>query len=478
MEPLFIGYDLGTKRAKGIVVSSAGRIITETVSGHETSSPGPGMREQNPVEWWEEFTTNIRILLLSLRGAGFDPADISGIGITGFVPALILLGDGGSPLRPALLHTDTRASKQLEHIRELCGEELSLGTLLPKLMWVKDHEPEIYSRASTFMSAHSYLIYRCTGSIGSDFDTASIFGAVFDSGRLQYNESNIALLGLNRELFPPLLPADAVAGLTSGPVTEETGLPEGIPVIAGTGDSFASLIGDGVVRREEMMIYLGTSGTEIVLENHAADLISAPHFGPGRARFLGRIFSCGESLESARRLLGGKGWDDLNTGAGALSPGSKGLLHIPHLKQKSLGDESVRDHDIILGLRPDHGPYHLYRSVLEGIAYQVRESRDSYSGEISRIVCTGGGAESPLMKQILAAVLGTTVEYNAEGSGCLGMALLAAYASDHSKDLVSMSDAWLSRTSRIEPERAAESLYAELYPRAREYKEELDRSER
>ena len=390
-------------------------------------------------------------------------ARIRGIGTTGFVPALTLLDSEGFPLRPAILHTDTRAAAELTELRKNHGLNLTLGTLLPKLLWVRRNEPDSFSRARTVMGAHSYLAYRLTGSVSTDYDTASIFGGIFDTEACSYKTDLCEDLELSRDLFPPAFPATGTVGRVTDAAAKETGIPAGTPVIAGTGDSFASLLGDGVLRRGEAMVYLGTSGTVIFLENDASVFMNTSHFGPGKAQFLGRIFSCGESLETVRNLSGGKSWEELNRQAADVPPGSGGLLILPHLKQKTGGNSPATDGDTVFGLRPQHSPFHLYRALLEGIAARIRERLESKRGELRRIVCTGGGAESSLFRLIISSMTGLPVHYNPEGSAALGAALLAACALENSGGAEQFTGGRLSAEAITRPESSWEKTYDTFY---------------
>ena len=495
MEAVYLGYDLGTKRSKGILISAGGAVLHRCVREHATMNPGPGRQEQNPADWWEEFREITRELLLFMPRQGVPdstagPADtaaaapvsplpagaISGIGITGFVPVLTLLDQKGTPLRPAILHTDTRAAGELPRLRDDYGLELSLGTLLPKLLWVRRNEAEIFSRISTVMSAHSYLAYRLSGSPGTDYDTAAIFGDIFDISASRYRKDVLHSLDLSPDLFPPPFPADSIIGRVSAAASEETGIPAGTPVIAGTGDSFASLLGDGAVQKGDMMVYLGTSGTEILVEGDAGGFIDTPHFGEGKAQFVGRIFSCGESLETVRNICGGTPWYKLNSEAEQVPPGSEGLMLFPHLKQKPGAESSLNDNDIIIGLHAGHTRAHLFRAVLEGVAARVRERYDTRRDDIMRVICTGGGAESSLLRRILADMLQMPVEYHHEGSACLGIALLAAVAIENIEDPAAFIISRLSKPIRTVPETGTGKAYEQYFADFTAYQHTLIRS--
>lgn len=288
IDGLYYGFDLGTSSSKGVVFSLDGETRESVVLEHSYESPKPGWQEQDPEKiWWHDFL-RVTSELKDRIGARFET--IRALGITGLVPVLTLLQDDGLPLRPGILHTDTRAAGELGEINAVLEDDISLGTIMPKLIWIKKHEPALFGRCRTIISAHSYLVYKLTGTTGFDFDTATIAGGVFDPQTEDWDPEAVESLGLSPTLFPGLFPATSVQGHIEEQAAEQTGLPPGLPVIAGTGDSFASLMGCGAVRRNDLMLYLGTSCTQIFLNDHISSFTGGPHFGPGKADFGGRIF--------------------------------------------------------------------------------------------------------------------------------------------------------------------------------------------
>ncbi len=173
------------------------------------------------------------------------------------------------------------------------------------------------------------------------------------------------------------------------------------------------------------MIYLGTSGTKIFIDGNLPDFTGGRHFGPGRAEFTGRIISCGDSMEHYKEILGFSDWSVPDTEALKIEPGSEGLYVIPHLKQKGDDESTRKDMETIFGLESTHSPWHIYRSLLEGIAYNLRTSYESYETKVRRLILSGVGAKSRVFREIVRDVLGQEVYYNPEGNGAAGIALLA-----------------------------------------------------
>ncbi len=415
-----LGFDLGSHAAKGVIIDGEGKTLRSATRPHQTLVPAPGGQEQDAGLWWRSF---VDIVAELTEGRAEASASIAAVGITGFVPALVALDAGGLLLRPAIMHTDTRSHEELRALNELLREPLHQGFLLPKILWLKGKEPDCYRRLGKILVPHSYLAYLLTGSMSCDLDTASIFGGLL-AGE-SWDEGVCQTVGVDSSLLPPLFGAEQEIGRVTEAASAATGLPSGIPVIAGTGDSFASLLGCGAVEPGDLMVYLGTSATQILVEGDVAGFASSLHFGPGAASFVGRIVSCGDSLERFKRLLSFSDWRSADEAAAAVAPGSEGVAVFPHLKQKAGSDGSPLDWEAILGLEASHGGGHLFRSLLEGMAYNLRRGFEARSGDVRRVILSGGGARSPVFREILSAVLDRPVVYNPQGSGAAGIALLA-----------------------------------------------------
>ncbi|MEW5815895.1 MAG: FGGY family carbohydrate kinase, partial [Spirochaetota bacterium] len=348
MKKYLLGFDLGSSGAKGVIVDCEGRILSFCTAEHATIRLNPGWAEQDPENsWWESFKNVARRLL---KNSGIAASQIKAVGITGFVPGLCPLDAEGRVVRNAIMHTDLRAQAELAFVNRTLSEQITLGNLIPKLLWFKDSEPENYAKTAKIVNPHAFLVYRLTGAVTCDYDTATLVGGLFDDAGLRWDGSACAKLGNRMDIWPDLFSAVSVVGGIVKQAAAETGLPDGTPVIAGTGDSFAALIGHGVISPGDLMIYLGSSGTQILVNNNLHGYINTPHFGPGKAEFAGRIVSCGDSMEHFRALLGHKTWETLNKGAAGLKPGSGRLIVVPHLKQKGTGESSFYDRETVFGL--------------------------------------------------------------------------------------------------------------------------------
>jgi len=443
MRELVIGLDIGSSSTKGILVDRAGRLLASGSRNHETTRLHPGWQEQDAlVLWWEECISLIRVLQAKAKT---KPAEIRRIGVTGFVPGLCLPDARGNPIRPGILHTDTRADEELARIRRLYPA-VHHGLLLPKLLWVKNHEGELFRSAVSVLVPHSFIGFKLTGKTSCDYDSASIYGALFNEKKLCWDSAACAELDIPEQLLPEPLPATATIGSLTLTAAEATGLTTDTYVIAGTGDSFASLLGTGIRDAHELMLYWGTSGTRIYTRDSPTRYLDGPYFDGGKAEFTGTIFSCGESLNQVKKLLGDIPWKALDAQAEAVPPGAENLFYFPHLKQQS-SSISLASADHIIGLRDKHGPGHLHRALLEGIAFtSVMEL--SALERIDNIHVCGGAASCQELRTILATLLQKPVHYSPDSSAALGIALLASLPMQNGASFSQVSQEWFQKEHR------------------------------
>ena len=466
-----MGFDLGSSGGKGVIVDSEGNILSFCSSSHETIRQNPGWAEQDAeISWWQGFKKISRRLL---ENSGIESSQIEAVGITGLVPGLCPLDVRGKVVRNAILHTDLRAYKELDSVSRILPEPITLGCLIPKLIWFKDHEPENYKKTDKIVNPHSFIIYRLTGSITCDYDTATKTGGMLDREKLKWDRAVCEELGVRRDILPELLSAASIAGGITGKAAEETGLLQGTPVIAGTGDSFSALLGHGVISGGDLMIYLGSSGTQILVSRNLQELVNMPHFGPGKAEFAGRIVSSGDSMEHFRMMLGNKNWETLNNGAEGVKPGSDRLIVVPHLKEKSEAKSSVFDRETVFGLVETHTSLHVYRALLEGIAYNLKDGFLTVRDKVRRVVLSGGGARSKVFGQIISDILDFPVEVSLKGSGSLGIAFLAGYGTGLITDFKGTSAKWFSDYSIIRPVPRNVAVYSKYYTFYKELKKKL-----
>ena len=443
MRELVIGLDIGSSSTKGMLVDRTGRLLAFASRNHETTRLHPGWQEQDALTlWWGECIGIIRELQAKV---GTKPAEIRRIGVTGFVPGLCLPDARGNPVRSGILHTDTRADEELAEIRRRYPG-VHHGLLLPKLLWVRKHEPELFGSAISALVPHSFIVFKLTGKTSCDNDSASIYGALFDEKKLRWDSAACAEFGISQRMLPEPFPATSNIGPLTGTAAELTGLTTSTEVIVGTGDSFTSLLGTGIRDAHELMLYWGTSGTRIYTRDSPAHYLDGPYFNGGKAEFVGTIFSCGESLNHVKTLVGDIPWKTLDASAESIPPGAENLFYFPHLKQQA-SSESLASADHIIGLRDKHSAGHLHRALLEGIAFtSVMEL--SALERIDRIHVCGGAASCGELRTILATVLKMPVHYSPDSSAALGIALLASFPLQDEPSFLQTSREWFRQGNR------------------------------
>lgn len=469
MGEYLLGYDIGTQSAKGILVDTAGTPVSRATRPCEILRPFPGWAEHDPdATYWGSFRQITRELI---RTSGVDPRQIRAIGIDAMVPSMLPVDRQGRAVSRALLYSDNRAVRELEEANRILGTRMSLEKVVPKILWYRQNDPGGYARTAWFTQAHSYLVARLTGRVCVDLDTACAYGEIFDPDRLQWDRGRCSLLGIDPETLPPPEPGGSVAGTTTA-AAEEAGLVPGIPVMTGTGDSFASLLGYGVIHPGEMMIYLGTAGTQILCCRELGDLVDRIHISDaGRTvEWTANILACGQALEWLRRQFfpPGTPFSDLDAGAAAIPPGAQGLITLPHFLgiRTPRPDPSARGS--IHGLHLDHGPFHLYRSLLEGISFGMRDGWERVGRPVGRIVLGGGGARSGVWREILSQCLGRALEVPDPGGAELGSAYMAGMAVGLFPDLSVLEKQWIGTSLRVEPDPEGVETYQRLYRRYRE----------
>jgi xylulokinase len=470
-----LGIDIGTASSKGVLVSDAGKILARASRPHQTSTPEPGWFEHDAeTVWWADFLAITRDLLSTWDG----PLD--GLAVSGIGPCL--LPADGRPLRPAILYgVDTRAAVEIAELTEELGAEeilrrggtpLSSQAVGPKIRWLARHEPDVYARTELLLMASSYLVHRLTGRYVLDHHSASQCDPMYDQQALGWAADWAGRVAPGIRL-PELAWPTEVVGTVSAAAARETGLPQGLPVTAGTVDAWAEATSVGVREPGDVMLMYGTTMFLIqVLANVRPNpgLWTTSGAFPGTRTLAAGMATSGAVTDWLRALVGAD-FATLTAEAAEVPAGSRGLLVLPYFagERTPIFDPDARG--MIAGLTLGHGRAELYRATLEGIACGVRHNlevmRDA-GGRARRLVAVGGGTQGGLWTQIVSDVAGVSQQIPAETIGaCLGDAVLAAVAIGIDVD----HEAWnpIATTVNPEPERVAHydtyyRRYRELYP--------------
>jgi xylulokinase len=496
-QPLVIAVDLSTTACKAIAFDAEGSVVNSARVPLMTSSPHPGWHEQSSDDWWSATCEALRDV-----AEGIDPSAALAIAITHQRESFVCLDEDDRPLRPAILWIDDRATPQVrtlgsERIHELTGRPPSTAPTFYKLAWMREHEPEILRRSARIAEVHAFLVHRLTGEWATSWASADPTGLV-DVRSFEYSPELIELAGVQERQLAPLVAPGEIVGRVTGSTAEETGMPAGLPVVAGGGDGQCAGLGAAVCESGTAYLNLGTA---VTLGVHSDRYITGPAYRSMASPIAGRwtleaaLASGVHALDWFReRILG----DDseaalsrLEAQAASVPAGAAGLLFLPYLVRAETPYWDPDAKGAWVGLRELHRLPHLYRAVLEGIAYEqllVLSMIELDTGErATRVRLMGGGARSAFWVQLLADILERPVEVTGHAeTTALGAAVLAAAAtgmaggSDVMATAERMSRGWrriLPRDADRERHRIMAATYRELYPALRGVFDTLARSQ-
>ena len=484
-----IGLDVGTTGAKAVLINSTGRVLGEATREYPLSTPRPNWSEQDPADWHVASVGAIRDVL---AGAEIDPRHVVALGLTGQMHGATLLDADGAPLRPAILWNDQRTAAQCdeitrrvgaERVMRLTGNPVLTGFTAPKVLWVREHEPEIYSRIASLLLPKDYVRFCLTGARFSDVTDAS-GASLFDVAQRRWSDEMLEPAGVRREWLPEVTESPVVSARLSADGGRATGLLAGIPVVAGAGDQAAQAIGAGILSEGAVSVTIGTSGVvfaacdEYRVEPHGK-LHAFCHAAPGKWHLMGVMLSAGGSLRWYRDCLCAAeqaeaaaanidAYERILAPASAAPAGCEGLLFLPYLTGERTPHADPDARGAFVGLTLRHTKAHLTRAVLEGVAFGLRDSLELMRGlgtRIESLRVSGGGARSALWRQILADVFDHALETPSPNQGAaFGAALLAGVGARVFESVEAACRRAVRATPAATPGRDA-ATYARVYER-------------
>lgn len=485
----FVGIDASTTATKALLMRADGQVVAVASSEYTYDSPRPLWTEQQPSLWWQASVASVRQVLAQAK---VSPVDVKGIGLTGQMHGLVLLGAAGDVLRPAILWNDQRTGAECDEIRarlgkehfiQITGNDALTGFTAPKILWVRNHEPEIFARVRQILLPKDYVRFQLTGRYATD--KADGAGTVlFDLRRRDWSSEVVVALGIEPAWLPPTFEGAAVTGHLTPQAAQATGLQTGTPVVGGGGDQSAAAVGTGAVVEGVISVSLGTSGvvfatTDRPMIEPEGRLHAFCHAVPGKWHMMGVMLSAAGSLRWYRDTLApAVDFETLLAPAAEVAPGSDGLLFLPYLTGERTPYPDPLARGAYVGLTVRHTQAHLTRALLEGVAFGLRDSFELMKAaglaEIRQVRITGGGARSPLWRQILADVLDAElVTVNTAEGAAYGAALLAATGTGAFPDVESACAAAIQVTGCTSPGPAKAvyqdmyALYHDLYPALR-----------
>jgi xylulokinase len=427
-------------------------VVASASEGYPLSTPRPGWAEQDPEHWWVASQAVLNRIVAQLS----DPP--LGIGLTGQMHGSVFLDEDDHVIRPALLWSDQRTASQCvaitekvgkERLVEITGNPALTGFQAPKILWLRENEPVAYARVRRVLLPKDYVRLRLTGDYATDASDAS-GTLLLDLRRRDWSDELLRALEIPREWLPTVHEGPEVTGTITEAAAAVTGLRAGLPVAAGGGDNAAAAVGTGIVREGLVSSSIGTSGvvfahSETVRIDPQGRLHAFCHAIPGGYHLMGVTLSAGGSLRWWRDAGGsGLDFDALGSLAEQAPPGSEGLLFLPYLSGERTPHLDPQARGAFVGLNLRHSLPHLTRAVMEGVTYSLKDSVDLMTGlgmAVTEVRATGGGARSPLWRQLQADVFGLPIHRTRTEEGpAFGAALLAGVAAGVFPDVFVASD--------------------------------------
>lgn len=482
-----LGVDIGTYSSKGVLVTLDGEVVASHVVEHTLSMPHPGWAEHDAdAVWWHDFVTIVRALLSK---SDIPPQRILSIGTSAIGSCVLPIDADGRPLRPAILYgIDTRATAEIAALNAALGEDtifetggsaLSSQASGPKVLWIRNHEPEIYNHTRYFLTSQAYLVYRLTGKPSIDVYTAGGFAPMWDIEARRWIPERGTLVTSVERLPEVFWSCDVVGGVTAE-AAAATGLAQGTPVIAGTTDAAAEAVSGGLAQPGDMLVMFGSSIFFVLKTEHlrrSRAFWAANFLEPGTYAFLGGMSTAGSLTrwfreqfgqpELAAEATGGENaYAALASLAGQSRPGAGGLVALPYFEgeRTPLHDPDARG--TLFGLTLRHTRADVYRALLESVAYGIRHNVEVMAGEgvqAHRILAVGGGARNRLWLQIVSDVAGIALEVPEQQIGArYGDAFMAGVGIGAFHDLTEVAH-WVKNGRWIVPADPRPTAYETTY---------------
>lgn len=436
-----LGIDIGTSSIKSMLLDTDRGVIAVKAKKYDVDIPQKNYAEQSPQIWWSSLLDTLRWLK---ENYSTDYKNIAAVGYSGQMHGLVLVGENGNPVRPAIIWLDQRSGKQLEEINSVLSKEemgrilcnrVSSGFAFPSLLWVKEKEPEIFYRVKSILCPKDYVRLKMTGEIGTEVVDASSTG-IFSTAKRDWAWEIIDKFDFPREIFPPVFESEDIAGEVSKSCAEETGLPAGIPVIFGTGDQPAQSIGNGVIQDGKLICNIGTGGQISAFVKkpvYDRQLRTNTFCHAIRSSFtiFGATLCGGMSLNWAQnKVMHVENYDSINAMVSTVQPGAEGLIYLPYLSGERTPHMNPNAKGLFFGMVLGHEQRHFLRAVMEGVTYSLKDSLEiirEIGVDAPMIIASGGGAASDQWLQIQADIFEKQVcASRVKEQACLGSCILAA----------------------------------------------------
>lgn len=485
-----LGIDVGTSGTKTLAIDETGAILASASAEYPCDYPRPGWSEQDPDLWWSATVATVRDVLAK---AHLKPADVAGIGLSGQMHGSVFLDENGHVVRKALLWNDQRTKAECDEIEARAGGREALirlvanpaltGFTAPKLLWLRNHEPQNWEKVRQVLLPKDYIRYRLSGTYATEVSDAS-GTLLLDVARRRWSAELLGKLDLDPSLLPPCHESPEVSATVGEIGSEATGLARGTPIVGGGGDQPAGAVGNGIVRPGVVSATMGTSG---VVFAHTPEPGFDPlgrlqrfcHAVPGAFCAFGVVLSAGGSFRWVRDELGdveveaapalkADPYDLLSQEAAGAEPGCEGLFFLPYLTGERTPHFDPDARGGWIGLTVRHNRQHLIRAVLEGVTYAMRDSLElirEMGVDLAEIRLSGGGARGALWRQIQADVYGQEIcTINSFEGPAFGAALLAQVGTGGFASVPEACDRTIQVVDRVPPDPKARALHRRAYP--------------
>ncbi|MDT7778600.1 MAG: xylulokinase [Acidobacteriota bacterium] len=480
----FLGIDVGTGGSRAVLIDERGRVLASSTVEHAPfASPQPGWAQQDARDWWRASAGAVRAVLAS---DGVRAEEVFAIGLTGQMHGAVLLDGRDDVLRPSIIWCDQRTDAQCRALTEKVGAarliELTCnpaltGFTLPKLLWVREREPEVWRRVEQVLLPKDYVRLCLTGEKVTDVADAS-GTLLFDVARRRWSEEMLDAAEIDERILPRVAESTEVVGRVSAEGAAATGLSEGTLVVAGAGDQAAGAVGSGIVRPGVVSATIGTSGVVFAATDKPSldprgRVHTFCHAVPNRWHVMGVTQGAGLSLRWFRDQFGvvvedaRDPYERLCEEAATVPAGAGGLLWAPYLMGERTPHLDPHARAALVGLTASHTRAHVVRAILEGVAFSLRDTFEIFKEmrvPVEAVRLGGGGARSPLWRQIQADVYGRAVEtVSAEEGAAYGAALLAGVGGGAWPTVEDACDEVVQVENRFEPEPSAVAVLDRQY---------------
>ena len=475
----YIGIDLGTSSVKLLLLDGTGTILRTQSRDYPVSYPRAGWSEQDPTDWWNAVCDALPALLV-----GVDGQAVRAIGVAGQMHGLVVLDGHEKVIRPAILWNDGRTDRETAYLNETVGKETLFahtgnvafaGFTAPKLLWMREHEPQHFANIQKIMLPKDYLNYRLTGVHATDYSDSSGM-LLLDVKNKCWSKEMLSICGITERQMPTLFESFSVIGAVKPEIASRFGISPSTVVVAGAGDNAAAAIGTGTVGNGGCNLSLGTSGTVFVscdrFSGNASQAIHSFCHADGGYHLMGCILSAASCHKwLCDEILQTHDYAAMEASVARERLGTNEVFFLPYLmgERSPINDSNATG--LFIGLRPNTSRAELYQAVLEGVAFAIKDNFEiikAFGVDVTSSCLCGGGAKSTLWRDILAAVLNIELRLpvTEQGPG-LGAAILAMVGAGAFESVRSATNALCRERARILPNPELVARYADRYAKHR-----------